>query len=153
MYHTHSGIGQVGAPLWDLHLVLRDFDPNAVSFNYDVGHATVEGGFGGSINSFHVSERHLRGIAVKDFLWRKNEKGEWRPQWCPLGEGMVNFPKFFQMVGTTPFSGPLQLHFEYPLGGADTGQRNIKIPQEQLFQAMRTDLGRLRGWLKSAGLG
>src|SRR5277367_2293420 len=51
MYHTHSGAGVVGASIWDLHIVLKDFDPDAVAVNYDIGHATIEGGFRGWINS------------------------------------------------------------------------------------------------------
>ncbi len=66
MYHTHSGIGLVGASIWDLHIVLKDLDPQAVGVNYDVGHATIEGGFGGWINSFRITGPHLRGVAVKN---------------------------------------------------------------------------------------
>src|ERR1051326_3440714 len=40
MYHTHSGIAMVGAPIWDLHILLKDLDPKAIGVNYDVGHAT-----------------------------------------------------------------------------------------------------------------
>jgi len=152
MYHTHSGVGLVGAPIWDLHEILTGFDPQAVGVNYDVGHATVEGGLGGWIDSFRITGAYLRGIAVKDFLWAKDANGKWRPEWIPLGEGMVRFPEFFRMVAAAHFSGPLQLHFEYPLGGANEGQRTLTIPREQVFSAMRRDLQQLRSWLKEASL-
>ncbi|HEY2014566.1 MAG TPA: TIM barrel protein [Bryobacteraceae bacterium] len=152
MYHTHSGIGLVGAPIWDLHILLKDLDPKAVGVNYDIGHATVEGGFGGWIDSFRITGAHLRGIAVKDFLWEKNAKGEWREQWKPLGEGMVHFPQFFGMVAEAGFSGPLQLHFEYPLGGADGGKTKLTIPREEVLNAMKRDLGKLRGYLAQANI-
>jgi sugar phosphate isomerase/epimerase len=151
MYHTHSGIDLVGAPIWDLHELLTGFDPAAVGVNYDIGHATVEGGFGGWIDSFRVTGPYLRGIAVKDFLWEKNTHGQWRPVWKPLGTGMVNFPRFFQMVAAAHFSGPLQLHFEYPLQGANEGAKSVSDPQ-QVFQAMSRDLKRLRAYLSQAGL-
>ncbi|MBZ5622707.1 MAG: sugar phosphate isomerase/epimerase [Acidobacteriia bacterium] len=141
MYHTHSGTGVVGASIWDLHILLKDLDPNAVGVNYDVGHAVIEGGVGGWINSFRITGRHLRGIAVKDFLWAKDAKGNWQPQWKPLGEGMVRFPQFFGMVAEANFAGPLQVHFEYPLGGP-----------EETFAAMKRDLGKLRGYLAQANL-
>ena len=86
MYHTHSGIGLVGASIWDLYIVLKDFDPQAVGVNYDIGHATIEGGFGGWINSFRITGPHLRGIAVKDFLWEKDKQG-WKADFKPLGRG------------------------------------------------------------------
>jgi len=83
MYHTHSGVGLVGASIWDLHLLLRDFDPAVVGVNYDVGHATIEGGIGGWIDSYRIVGPHVRGIAVKDFLWGRDAKGLWRPEWMP----------------------------------------------------------------------
>jgi len=152
MYHTHSGTGVVGAPIWDLHILLKDFDPKAVGVNYDVGHATIEGGVGGWIDSFRITGPHLRGIAVKDFAWSKDAKGNWQAQWKPLGEGMVRFPQFFAMVADSGFSGPLQLHFEYPLGGADGGKSKLTLGRDEVFGAMKRDLGKLRGYLAQANL-
>jgi sugar phosphate isomerase/epimerase len=151
MYHTHSGFDLVGAPIWDLHELLTGLDPAAVGVNYDIGHATVEGGFGGWIDSLRVTGPYLRGIAVKDFLWEKDKKNQWRPAWKPLGEGMVNFPQFFQMVKAARFSGPLQLHIEYPLQGVEEGARTVKNPKE-VFSAMTRDLKQLRSYLSQAGL-
>ncbi len=152
MYHTHSGLGRVGASIWDLHLLLKDLDPNAVGVNYDIGHATIEGGFGGWINSFRVTGPYLRGVAVKDFLWGKDAKGNWRPEWQPLGDGMVRFPQFFAMLAGARFSGPLQLHCEYPLGGAESGRTSISISRADVLAAMKRDMTRLRAWLAQASL-
>jgi sugar phosphate isomerase/epimerase len=151
MYHTHSGIGLVGASIWDLYLVLKDFDPQAVGVNYDIGHATIEGGFGGWINSLRITGPHLRGVAVKDFLWEKDKRG-WKANFKPLGTGMARLPQFFSMLAAAHFSGPLQLHFEYPLGGAEGGKASIAIPKEEVFSAMRRDLQQLRSYLKDASL-
>jgi|ERR1043166_4364403 sugar phosphate isomerase/epimerase len=152
MYHTHSGVGVVGASIWDLHIILRDFDPDAVGVNYDVGHAVIEGGIGGWINSFHITGRHLRGIAIKDCMWVKDAKRGWKAEFVPLGTGMVRFEKFFGMVKQSGFSGPLQIHFEYPLGGANDGARTLTMSQDEVFSAMKRDLGKLRAFLKEAGL-
>ena len=149
IYHTHSGPGQVGASIWDLHLLLRDFDPAFVAINYDTAHATIEGGYGGWVHSLRLAGLYLKGIAVKDFLWAATERGEWRPQWRPLGEGMVRFPQFFKLLAGAGFNGPVQMHFEYPLGGAESGRTTIAIPPEQVFAAMRKDLRQLRNWLLS----
>lgn len=141
MYHTHSGVNLVGASFWDLYVLLKGVDPNAAGVNFDIGHAVVEGGLGGWINNFRITTDHLRGIAVKDFVWAKNAKGTWQPQWTPLGEGMVKFPQFFTMVAASGFNGPLQLHFEYEVG----------TPAEtRTF--MKRDLATLRGYLAQASL-
>ena len=65
----------------------------------------------------------------------------------PLGEGMVKLKQFFGMVRASGFDGPFQLHFEYPLGGADKGAAKISIDQEQVFASMKKDLQQLRQYL------
>jgi sugar phosphate isomerase/epimerase len=141
MYHTHSGINLVGASIWDLYILLKDYDPAAVGVNFDIGHAVVEGGLGGWINSFRITGPRLRGIAVKDFVWARDAGHNWNPQWVPLGEGMVPFAEFFAMVAAG-FDGPVQVHFEYPLS---------QQPDE-VYRAMKRDLAQLRRYLAQAKL-
>lgn len=152
MYHTHSGVGVVGASIWDLWYLMKDLDPKLVGMNYDVGHATIEGGMGGWIDSFKIAGNHVRGIAVKDFAWEKDAKGAWKAQWKPIGDGMVKMSQFFGMVAQTDFAGPLQIHYEYPLGGANNGTRTLTLPKEQVLAAMKKDLDAVRGMLAQAGL-
>ena len=153
MYHTHSGVGLVGASIWDLHEILNGFDPKLVGVNYDIGHATVEGGVGGWIESLRITGDYLRGVAVKDFLWEKNAKDQWHAAWKPLGEGMVKFPRFFDMLREARFNGPLQLHFEYPLGGAENGKKqDLSMSRAEIFAAMKRDATSLRTMLRKAQL-
>jgi sugar phosphate isomerase/epimerase len=142
MYHTHSGVGLVGASIWDLHILMHDLDPKLVGVNFDVAHATIEGGLGGWINSFRITGAHVRGFAVKDYVWTRDAKGKWKEQWVPLGEGMVHWPEFLGMVAATDFAGPVQVHYEYPLPEA----------REGVYSAMKRDLGVLRTDLAKAGL-
>jgi sugar phosphate isomerase/epimerase len=142
MYHTHSGVGLVGAPIWDLYIVMKDLDPKLVGINYDIGHATIEGGLGGWIASWRIAGAHVRGIAVKDFVWAKDQRGHWREQWCPIGEGMVHWTEWLPMVAASDFDGPLQVHFEYPLPSDTPG----------IYAAYKKDLTTLRGYLAKAGL-
>ncbi len=151
MYHTHSGM-EVGASIWDLWMILKDLDTKRVSVNLDLCHATIEGGVGGWWRSAQLVAPMTRGIAIKDFKWGQNAKGAWVPVKCPLGEGMVNFQKFFPLLKASNFSGPVQMHFEYPLGGADKGDKKLTIEKEKVFAAMKKDLTVLRGWLREAGL-
>lgn len=154
MYHTHSGAGLVGASIWDLYQILNGFDPKLVGVNYDIGHATIEGGLGGWIESFKITGEYLRGIAVKDFAWEKDAKGKWKAAWKPLGEGMVHFGQFFDMVREAKFAGPLQLHYEYALGGAEAGKKkDLTMTREEIFAAMKKDVAALRGYLTAARLG
>ena len=152
MYHTHSGL-EVGAPIWDLWELLRDLEPRWIGVNYDVAHAVIEGGLGGWIRSFQLIGPYLRGIALKDFAWNRDARGEWFPEWRPAGQGMVNFPKFFAMLYKANFNGPVQVHFEYPgLGGANDGASRLEISKSELMSKFRRDLTYYHGRMRQAGL-
>src|SRR5688500_4314374 len=85
---NHSGQNYVGAPVWDLWEIMRDLDPKRMGIFFDIGHATVEGGYAWPIHA-KLAEPLLSVVSVKDFVWTKNQKGDWRAEWCPVGEGMV----------------------------------------------------------------
>ena len=61
-------------------------------------------------------------------------------------------PEFFGMVAQTAFEGPLQIHYEYPLGGANNGARTLTMPTVAVLAAMKRDLERVRGMLAKADL-
>ncbi|WP_034256565.1 sugar phosphate isomerase/epimerase family protein [Adhaeribacter aquaticus] len=148
-YQNHSGT-DVGAPVWDLWYLIKEMDPRWMGSQYDIKHATLEGGFSWPLG-FKAIQSHIKTLDIKDFFWIK-KNGKWDIQYTPLGEGMVDFKKFFALVKQYNISGPISLHLEYPLGGADTGARKLTVPESTVIEAMRKDLTTLRGWLKEAQL-
>ncbi len=153
MYHTHSGAGVLGASIWDLYLLLKDFNPNRLGVNFDVAHATIEGGLGGWINSASLVAPMMRGVALKDFYWEKAANGQWEPRFCPIGQGMVKFVPFFEFLRKQNFAGPIQLHFEYPeMAGANDGKRTIGIGRQEFIDKVRRDLASTRAMMMQAGL-
>jgi sugar phosphate isomerase/epimerase len=96
---------------------------------------------------------YIKGVAVKDFKWTRSARGDWVPGWCALGQGMVDFRKFFAMLKAARFTGPLQLHMEYPeLGGADTGRTTFTIPKEKLLDLFQRDIDMLKQMMRETGL-
>jgi sugar phosphate isomerase/epimerase len=90
-------------------------------------------------------------LAVKDFRWRK-KGGLWETENCPLGEGVADYSRFIKMLKEDKFAGPISVHYEYPLGGADHGARKLEMDRGEFFAALKRDLDTLRGWLKEGGL-
>ena len=43
-YQNHAGDKYVGSALWDLHYLIHDLDPSLMGSQYDLRHATAEGG-------------------------------------------------------------------------------------------------------------
>jgi len=110
-YHNHSG-NFLGAAVWDIREMMRDLDPKWAGHYFDPCHATIEGGKFGWRASLDIALPRLNMIAVKDFYWEKRD-GEWNVNWCPLGEGMVDWDRFFGIIAKARFTGAISLHVEY----------------------------------------
>lgn len=148
-YQNHSG-NYVGAALWEVFEIIKSAGKNVMGCQFDIMHATIEGGLSWP-QSLRLIHPHINTIVIKDFLWEKIN-GKWSAKNVPLGEGMVDFPKYFSLLKQYGVNVPVSLHFEYPLGGAEHGAKQINIDQKIIFEAMRKDLLLLRTWLKEAGL-
>lgn len=137
-YQNHSGL-HVGAPVWDLYDLLKDIDPKYLGIQYDIRHATTEGGYSWLLGMKRI-EPWIRTICIKDFVWAKNEKGEWRHENVMLGEGMVKFDEYLKEYATLKIEAPISMHFEYDLGGAENGKKEITMEPEKIYSMMKTDL-------------
>ncbi|MDZ7692436.1 MAG: sugar phosphate isomerase/epimerase family protein [Balneolaceae bacterium] len=149
-YQNHSGSG-FGASIWDLWMVLEDLDSDWLGSQYDVRHATVEGSESWPVG-LKLIHSHIGTMDIKDFHWSKQD-GSWQVQNVPLGQGQVNFSKFFSLIKELGISVPLSVHYEYPLGGANHGGRELTIPKDDVLNALKRDLEILRGWLGDHDLG
>ena len=81
---------------------------------------------------------------IKDFIWEKNERGQWRAKSVPLGEGMVNFETYFSEFAKLGNRAPVSIHYEYDLGGAEHGNLNPTMPLPEIKNWLAKDLV----WLK-----
>lgn len=141
-YQNHSGPRYVGACVWDLYYLIKELDPRWIGSQFDIRHATVEGGTVWPTH-FRLMSGYVNTLAVKDFRWAQ-VKGTWQPENCPLGEGMVDFARFFKMAKQARVTDLVCLHLEYPLGGADKGAKRLTVEAQQVIDAMRKDLQFLR---------
>lgn len=136
-YQNHSGL-KVGASLWEVMTLLSKADPKHFGSQFDIRHAVVEGGLSWE-NNLRLIQDHIKTIVLKDFIW-KMEGGKWTVQNVPLGEGMVDFKKYFKILKQYHINVPAILHMEYSLGGAEHGKRDIEIPKATVYNAMKRDL-------------
>lgn len=145
-YQNHSGL-HVGAPVWDLYDLVRNVDPKYLGVQYDIRHAQTEGGYSWILGMKRV-EPWIRTICIKDFVWGKDANGAWKHQNVLLGEGMVNFDEFLKEYGTLKVEAPISIHFEYDLGGAESGKKTTTMAPEKIFGMMKKDLDWLRASMK-----
>jgi L-ribulose-5-phosphate 3-epimerase len=109
--HNMTG-DYVGQAVWDIHMMIRGMDPRTVGYDFDIGYATAEGGAGGWILALRLALPRLKMVTVRDFTWSR-ETGAWAMTPCPLGEGMVDWPKFMAMLAGGGFTGPISIQTDY----------------------------------------
>jgi len=165
MYHTNEGSNSVGAAIWDLLYVFKNFDPAQIGFHYDLGHMTIGGGNGTWALNLRAAGPYIAAISVKDFVLETNPNPDggagrgrgampngWRVKPVPLGSGLINLPELANILKETAFSGPFEIQAEYPNGGAESAQDKITLPREQVLGAMKRDLTALRTAFGPSGL-
>lgn len=148
-YQNHSGT-RVGGPVWDVWLLIKDLDPRWMGCQYDVRHAVVEGGRSWPLG-LKLLSAHIKITAIKDFRWARIG-GAWKVQNCPLGEGMVDFKTYFEMVKELRIEGPVSVHFEYPMPADSEEKLSLRQQRQKTVAVMKKDLETLRSMLKEAGL-
>lgn len=140
-YQNHAG-NHVGAPIWDLPPILDATKNENIGCQYDIRHAVLEGG-----NSWELGLRrikpYIKSLVIKDFKWGLVD-GKWKPVNVPLGEGMVDFKRYFRLLKKYKINVPISLHLEYDLGGAEHGATNLSISEKEVFAHMKKDLVYLR---------
>lgn len=132
LYQNHCGAKNVGATLWDLRSLIKEYPTSEISCVFDIRHASVEGGEAWPVY-FDIMKPHIGALSVKDYQWKGRKS-----QHVPLGTGQVD-PQFYEMVRHSDFAGPVSVHVEYlPNGDAAAN-----------LAALKTDFATLRGWLEA----
>ena len=133
-YQNHSGPKNVGAAIWDMATLMRDYRPDELSWNFDFFHAMVEGGLSWP-NHLALARDHISMVYFKSFRWEGRV-----PEGCPLAEGTVG-KDAVALLRKTAYAGPVCLHVEY-LKGKVTDPGALKVA----IEATRKDFATLRDW-------
>ena len=148
-YQNHAGSQYVGAPLWDIASSLYQINSPYMGCQYDIRHATVEGGLAWPTSLNYISP-YINSLVMKDFRWEEHD-GQWKVVNTPIGEGMVDFPAYFKQLRELNVSGPVSVHFEYPMPEEDNSLNETQKLEQTKLQ-MKADLDIVRGYIKQAGL-
>jgi sugar phosphate isomerase/epimerase len=110
--HNSSG-DCVGAGLSDLNGILRNIDPRWVGYDFDPGFATETAGVGGAAGLMGLAMPKLKAVTVRDFNLNKDKPDAGKAPPCPLGEGVVDWGKFFVALAQARFVGPITIQVWY----------------------------------------
>lgn len=148
-YQNHDGVN-IGAAIWDLWTLFREHSNEWIGIQYDIRHNIVEGGRSWPVD-LQLVYPYIHSLVFKDFKWGQVD-GTWRIINTPIGEGMVDFPRYLEMVKELRIGGPVSMHFEYPLTDQPIEDMDPKAAKHQVMAAMKKDLQMIHKYLKEAGL-
>ncbi len=139
-YQNHSG-HYIGSAIWDLQQLLLDISPTNLGSQYDIMHASVEGGKNWEIG-FELIKPHINSLVIKDYKWKKIDE-KWKMVYTPLGEGMIDFHHYFTLLKKYNINVPITLHAEYDLGGAEKGGIPT-IEKSEILKKIKKDVSYIR---------
>ncbi|MDR2921478.1 MAG: sugar phosphate isomerase/epimerase [Tannerella sp.] len=134
---NHVGTG-LGASIWDAWYIIKDFDPNYIGFQYDIRHAMAEGMSSWSLGLKLILE-YVFTTCIKDFTWKQDGK-QFKPVSVPLGDGIVDFGKYFEIISEAPHKGPVSIHYEYPILTKEQQEKDMKEQVKNVISILKHDL-------------
>jgi len=128
--------GSEGAAVADINRVIRPLEGQWVGYDFDVGYATMEGGAVGFDGPLAVALPRVKMVTVRDFKWDQSAGGPRQPKACPLGEGVVDFARFFAALAKARFAGPVTLPVDHnPAGQLEPIKRDLAFVRKQIAAA------------------
>jgi L-ribulose-5-phosphate 3-epimerase len=126
--------GAEGAAVEDINRVIRPIDPHWVGYDFDTGYATAQGGDRGWQAALELALPRLKMVSVRDFKW--NAEHQMMP--CPLGEGVVDWPKFFAALAKARFAGPVSLQLDHqPKAKTAAIKKDLAFVRQQVDAAWK----------------
>lgn len=117
----------MGVPNTAGEAMIADLDPKWVGWDFDPSQATPD---------LPLEKAMPR---VKMFILRdaRRQNGQLTP--CPLGEGIVDWGKFFDTIAHAKFSGPLTLQSDYPASDrVEAIRKDLDFARKHLNEAYQT---------------
>lgn len=126
-YQNHStynkSIPLFGSLVWDLHAIVKDYDPKQVGVQYDPMHVRAEGG---------PSWDHTLGalapwidiVCLKDFHFVLDKSGkDWKRELVPAGKGIVDFAEVKRLMELEGVAPRYTVHYDYDFPEDEAGAR------------------------------
>jgi sugar phosphate isomerase/epimerase len=132
-YHNHTDY--IGAGLWDMAPVIEPLDPRWSGFYFDFGHAAVDLGENGWKVATNLVVPRLKMVGAKDFIWKPRGSHSWHAETCPMGQGIVPWREFLQILAQSNFHGPVSLQQEFIIPGV-TDDQGIALSRAVVPQVM-----------------
>jgi L-ribulose-5-phosphate 3-epimerase len=121
-----SNTVEPGGTVPEIEAVIRAFPPRWVGYDFDPAAASARGGSGALDAAFQAAQPRLKMVTARDI-----RPGASTP--CPLGEGIVDWRRVFDLLARAKFTGPISLRIGYqPADELEAIRRDLAFLRKQM---------------------
>jgi sugar phosphate isomerase/epimerase len=125
----------VGANPEEAKQVLTGVDPRWAGYYFDPAEAAIAAGSAeGWEPALRSALPRLKAVSLQDVEWRG--QGEDRTAMkTPMGQGTIDWPKFFGILAQARFTGPVSLHTDYEAQGPENMAKDVAFTRAGIQKA------------------
>ena len=124
--------------------MLVSVPPAAFGYCFDPAQAVIEAGDpAGWEAALRAALPRLHAVALADVAFDHADESQEKnlqpkPRICPLGEGVIDWKKFFAMLAAARFHGPISLHMDYtPRNPVSAMNKDLDFARTHVDEAWR----------------
>jgi L-ribulose-5-phosphate 3-epimerase len=133
---NHAG-SYPGRSIPEVETMLTGIEPKAFGYCFDPVQAVIEAQ---SANAWEAALQaalpRLGAVALSDVALDHDPGGAIKPRLCALGEGIIDWKKFFPALAAAHFHGPVSMHMDYaPANAVNAMKKDLAFARARVEEA------------------
>ena len=126
-----------GRSIPEVEAMLTGIEPKAFGYCFDPVQAIMEGR---AANAWEAALQEalprLGAVALSDVTLDPDPDGTVKPRLCALGEGVIDWKKFFSALAAARFHGPVSMHMDYaPTSAVNAMKKDLAFARARVDEA------------------
>jgi L-ribulose-5-phosphate 3-epimerase len=133
---NHAG-SYPGRSIPEVEAMLTGIEPKAFGYCFDPVQAVIEAHSADAWEAaLQAALPRLGAVALSDVALDQDPGGATKPRPCALGEGVIDWKKFFSALAAARFHGPVSMHMDYaPASAVNAMKKDLAFARARLDEA------------------
>ncbi len=121
----------------EVEAMLTGIAPKAFGYCFDPVQAVIEGATANAWEAaLQAALSRLGAVALSDVALDQEPGAAVKPRLCALGEGVIDWKKFFSILATARFHGPVSMHMDYaPASAVNAMKKDLAFARARVEEA------------------
>jgi sugar phosphate isomerase/epimerase len=133
---NHAG-SYPGRSIPEVEAMLTGIAPKAFGYCFDPVQAVIESGSANAWEgALQAALPRLGAVALSDVALDQDPGAAVKPRLCALGEGAIDWKKFFSILAAARFHGPVSIHMDYaPASAVNAMKKDLAFARARVEEA------------------